>query len=72
MSRGTVVDEAALITALRNRTIHAAGLDVFAGEPNVPADPIALPNAVLLPHVGSGSVYTRKAMGQLVVDNLRS
>jgi lactate dehydrogenase-like 2-hydroxyacid dehydrogenase len=48
----------------------AAGLDVFADEPNVPADLLALPNAVLLPHVGSASIHTRDAMGQLVVDNL--
>jgi len=70
--RGTSVDEAALIDALRNRTIHAAGLDVFADEPNVPAALMALPNAVLLPHVGSASVHTRRAMGQLVVANLTS
>jgi len=72
VGRGSVVDEPALIAALNNRTILAAGLDVFANEPNVPAELIALPNAVLLPHVGSGSVYTRDAMGQLVVDNLKS
>lgn len=70
--RGTTVDEPALIQALRDRTIRAAGLDVFANEPHVPAELMALPNAVLLPHVGSGSIYTRRAMGQLVVDNLRS
>jgi lactate dehydrogenase-like 2-hydroxyacid dehydrogenase len=72
VGRGSSVDEPALIEALRNRTILAAGLDVFANEPNVPAELMALPNAVLLPHVGSASVYTRAAMGQLVVDNLRS
>jgi len=72
IGRGIVVDEPALIAALRNGTIHAAGLDVFADEPNVPAELIALPNAVLLPHVGSASIHTRDAMGQLVVDNLTS
>jgi lactate dehydrogenase-like 2-hydroxyacid dehydrogenase len=72
VGRGAAVDEPALIRALANRTIRAAGLDVFADEPKVPAELIALPNAVLLPHVGSASVYTRDAMGQLVVDNLRS
>jgi lactate dehydrogenase-like 2-hydroxyacid dehydrogenase len=72
IGRGVVVDEPALIAALKDGTIRAAGLDVFADEPNVPAALIALPNAVLLPHVGSASVYTRDAMGQLVVDNLRS
>jgi lactate dehydrogenase-like 2-hydroxyacid dehydrogenase len=72
VGRGSTVDEAALIDALQKRTIHAAGLDVFADEPNVPATLMALPNVVLLPHVGSASVHTRRAMGQLVVDNLRS
>ena len=72
VGRGSTVDESALIEALRNRTIYAAGLDVFADEPNVPDALLALPNVVLLPHVGSGSIYTRRAMGQLVVDNLKS
>ncbi|MCR4283426.1 MAG: 2-hydroxyacid dehydrogenase [Bauldia sp.] len=72
IGRGIVVDEAALIAALTDGTILAAGLDVFADEPNVPAELIALPNAVLLPHVGSASIYTRDAMGQLVFDNLKS
>ena len=48
----------------------AAGLDVFAEEPKVPAELIAMENVVLLPHVGSASHHTRRAMGQLVVDNL--
>lgn len=72
VARGTVVDEEALVDALRTRTILAAGLDVFAQEPKVPDALIALPNAVLLPHVGSASVHTRRAMGQLVVDNVQS
>ena len=67
-----MVDEPALIEALRSGTIHAAGLDVFADEPHVPAELIALDNVVLLPHVGSASVYTRDAMGQLMIDNLES
>ena len=72
IGRGSVVDERALIAALKDGTILAAGLDVFAEEPNVPAELMALENAVLLPHVGSASVYTRDAMGQLCVDNLTS
>jgi lactate dehydrogenase-like 2-hydroxyacid dehydrogenase len=70
MGRGSVVDERALIEALQRRTIRAAGLDVFVDEPNVPAELIELGNVVLLPHVGSASVYTRDAMGQLMIDNL--
>lgn len=70
IGRGSVVDERALIQALQTRTILAAGLDVFPDEPNVAAELIALQNTVLLPHVGSASVHTRNAMGQLVVDNL--
>jgi lactate dehydrogenase-like 2-hydroxyacid dehydrogenase len=72
VGRGSVVDETALVSALKSGTIRSAGLDVFANEPHVPAELIALPNAVLLPHVGSASVHTRRAMGQLVVDNLES
>jgi lactate dehydrogenase-like 2-hydroxyacid dehydrogenase len=72
VGRGSAVDEAALVSALKNRTIRSAGLDVFADEPRVPAELLGLPNVVLLPHVGSASVHTRRAMGQLVVDNLRS
>ncbi|MEJ0013817.1 MAG: 2-hydroxyacid dehydrogenase [Bauldia sp.] len=72
IGRGMSVDEPALIAALKDGTIRAAGLDVFADEPRVPAELMALPNAVLLPHVGSASVHTRDGMGQLVLDNLTS
>ncbi len=72
IGRGVVVDEPALIAALKAGTIRAAGLDVFANEPQVPAELMTMDNVVLLPHVGSASVYTRDAMGQLVVDNLRN
>jgi len=72
IARGSVVDEPALIHALQNGVIRAAGLDVFANEPNVPAELAALENAVLLPHVGSGTFETRRAMGNLVVENLRA
>ena len=70
IGRGSVIDEQALIHALQNKIIFAAGLDVFENEPHVPADLIACDNAVLLPHVGSASVHTRNLMGQLVVDNI--
>ncbi|MBV9910771.1 MAG: 2-hydroxyacid dehydrogenase [Hyphomicrobiales bacterium] len=70
MARGSLVDEKALIEALRNKTILAAGLDVFEHEPSVPQELIALDNAVLLPHVGSASVKTRQAMAERVVANV--
>jgi lactate dehydrogenase-like 2-hydroxyacid dehydrogenase len=70
VARGSVVDEAALIEALKQRRIFAAGLDVFVNEPEVPAELLALDNVVLLPHLGSASVYTREKMDQLLVDNL--
>jgi lactate dehydrogenase-like 2-hydroxyacid dehydrogenase len=70
MARGSVVDEEALIKALKDKTIMSAGLDVYLREPEVPAELIAMENVVLFPHVGSASVYTRTKMDQLVVDNL--
>jgi lactate dehydrogenase-like 2-hydroxyacid dehydrogenase len=70
MARGSVVDEQALIDALKKRQILSAGLDVFPHEPDVNPELIAMDHIVLLPHVGSASVPTRSAMDQLVVDNL--
>ncbi len=72
VARGTVIDEEALIAALKAKTIYAAGLDVFAQEPKVPQALIEMDNVVLFPHVGSASVYTRDAMDRLVIDNLLS
>ncbi|MBV8700778.1 2-hydroxyacid dehydrogenase [Bradyrhizobium sp.] len=72
VARGTVVDEQALIAALKSGTILAAGLDVFEKEPDVPDELKSLQNVVLLPHIGSASVVTRNAMDQLVVDNLKA
>lgn len=70
VSRGSVVDEDALIQALQTGKLGWAGLDVFEAEPAVPVALRQLPNTVLLPHVGSASVETRTAMGALTVDNL--
>lgn len=72
IARGSVVDEAALIKALQDRTIYSAGLDVFANEPAVPPELLAMDHVVLLPHIASGSHYTRGKMDRLVVDNLLS
>jgi lactate dehydrogenase-like 2-hydroxyacid dehydrogenase len=70
MSRGSVVDERALIKALQDGIILSAGLDVYEREPEVPRELIAMENVVLFPHLGSASVATREKMDQLVVDNL--
>ena len=70
MARGSVVDEPALIEALKNRTIYSAGLDVFAKEPDVPRELIEMDHVVLFPHLGSSTEVTRAAMDQLVVDNI--
>jgi lactate dehydrogenase-like 2-hydroxyacid dehydrogenase len=72
ISRGSVVDQPVLLDYLQRGRIAGAGLDVFVGEPNVPAEFFALDNAVLFPHVGSASCETRFAMGMLQVDNLRA
>jgi len=70
MARGSVVDEPALIEALKNRTIFSAGLDVVAKEPHVPKELLEMEHIVLFPHLGSASEATRAAMDQLVVDNI--
>jgi len=72
IGRGSVVNENALVAALKTGTIHSAGLDVFEDEPKVPVELMGMDNVVVLPHVGSASHHTRDAMGQLVVDNLKS
>jgi lactate dehydrogenase-like 2-hydroxyacid dehydrogenase len=71
IARGSVVDEPVLLRYLQEKRIAGAGLDVFADEPRIPSAFFSLDNAVLLPHVGSATVETRKAMGDLQVENLR-
>jgi lactate dehydrogenase-like 2-hydroxyacid dehydrogenase len=70
VARGAVVDEDALVEALISGKLGGAGLDVFANEPQVPAALLAMDNVVLQPHVGSATHETRRAMSQLVLDNL--
>ena len=70
IARGGIVDDAALALALRNKTIAAAGLDVFEGEPKVHPDLLTVPNVVLTPHIASATLPTRLAMANLAADNL--
>jgi lactate dehydrogenase-like 2-hydroxyacid dehydrogenase len=71
-ARGEVVDEAALISALKSGTIAGAGLDVYEQEPRVPEALTELENVVLLPHLGSATSQTRIAMGMRAADNLNA
>lgn len=70
VGRGSSVDEADLVAALQQGVIAGAGLDVYATEPRVPEALLGMSNVVLFPHIGSATVETRRAMGQLVLDNL--
>lgn len=70
VGRGSSVDEQALARALSEGVIAGAGLDVYENEPRVPDALLAQSNLVLLPHIGSATEQTRRAMGQLVIDNL--
>jgi lactate dehydrogenase-like 2-hydroxyacid dehydrogenase len=71
IARGSVVDEPVLLRYLQEKRIAGAGLDVYADEPRVPPEFFTLDNAVLFPHVASATVETRKAMGDLQIENLR-
>ena len=70
IARGSVVDDDALIAALQEGRLGAAGLDVFVNEPQVPAPSLTMENVVLEPHQGSATVETRRAMGDLMLANL--
>jgi lactate dehydrogenase-like 2-hydroxyacid dehydrogenase len=66
------VDEAALVRALRDGRLGAAGLDVFEHEPQVPGELLGLDNVVLTPHIASNTEESMAAMGECVLDNVRS
>jgi glyoxylate reductase len=70
MARGAVVDEAALVRALREGRIAGAGLDVYEHEPQISPELVAMPNTLLLPHLGSATVETRRRMSIMAVENL--
>ncbi len=72
VSRGSIVDEEALVEALQQGTIAGAGLDVFYSEPNPLSALLQMPNVVLQPHMASGTLETRRAMGDLVIGNLKA
>jgi glyoxylate reductase len=71
-ARGEIIDENALIIALEKKQIAGAGLDVFEGEPNVDPRLLALPNTILIPHMGSATFEGRTAMGEKVIANIRA
>lgn len=71
-ARGDIVNQKALIAALKSREIAGAALDVYEGEPDVPTELRELDNVVLLPHLGSATLETRTAMGMLVLENLKA
>ena len=72
VARGDMVDDEALISALKSRRLFAAGLDVYRGEPNLDPRYRTLPNTFLVPHIGSATVDTRNAMGFLLLDGLKA
>ena len=70
IARGTIVDEEALVPALQEGRLGAFASDVFANEPHVPEALFEMPNVILIPHLGSATAETRRAMGELVLRNL--
>jgi phosphoglycerate dehydrogenase-like enzyme len=72
IARGNLIVDDALIAALQSRHVFAAGLDVFAGEPNIDPRYFDLPNVFMLPHIGSSTIETRRRMAAALVDQLRT
>ena len=72
IARGGIVDDAALAAALKAKTIFAAGLDVYEGEPKIHPELLKLSNVVLAPHIASATEKTRRAMVALAIDNLNA
>jgi len=70
IARGSIVDEQALIAALKAKKLRAAALDVFEHEPRIPAELLAMPNVIVQPHMGAATIETRERIGTLVVDNI--
>ena len=70
IARGSIVDEPALVKALQDGTLGGAALDVFEDEPNVPAELLTMQHVIVTPHIASGTHETRRAMGDLMIDNL--
>jgi lactate dehydrogenase-like 2-hydroxyacid dehydrogenase len=71
-ARGPLIDEQALVAALRNKVIWGAGLDVFEEEPDIAAGLAELDNVVIVPHIASATIQTRLAMGKIAADNVIS
>jgi glyoxylate reductase len=71
VSRGNVIDDMALVDALKSGKIYAAGLDVFEGEPNICAEYYNMENVFMLPHIGSSTVEAREGMAWALTDGLR-
>ena len=70
-ARGEMIDDDSMLEALKNGKIFSLGLDVYNGEPNIHPEYLNLPNVFILPHLGSATYKTRKAMSDLAINNLR-
>ena len=69
-ARGDMIEDNAMVEALKNGKIYSLGIDVYNGEPDIHPEYLSLPNVFVLPHLGSATISTRTAMGNLAVSNL--